>query len=115
MSKLSAALVRVVFGISLCAGMSFALAQLFAGSALRTALPLCYIVVLWVLGWRYGIAVGVIGSLVCAFIFAHFLFEPTGSWHVQDAVARRNLLWMVLGGVSLSYLFAPAESPRNRP
>ena len=51
--------------------------------------------------------VAVIGSLLCAFIFAHWLFEPTGSWRVEDFAARRSLLWMVVGTIVLSYLFAP--------
>jgi K+-sensing histidine kinase KdpD len=89
---------------------SFLSARAFVGTAMSTALPLWFILVLLFLAWRYGVAAGVIGSLVCAFVFAHFLFDPTGSWHVQDEVARRNLLWMVLGAVAMSYLLVPPQS-----
>jgi K+-sensing histidine kinase KdpD len=80
---------------------------------MSTALPLWFILVLFFLAWRYGFAAGVIGSVVCAFVFAHYLFDPTGSWHVQDAAARRNLFWMVLGAIVMSYLLMPPPSERG--
>lgn len=99
---------RVLLGISLAGGSSLLLAHLFAGSDQRTLLPLAFIVVLFGLSRYYGMAVAIIGSLLCAFIFAHTLFDPTGSWHVEDFAARRNLLWMVVGTIAISYLFAPS-------
>jgi len=105
---------RLPFGILVAAAASFGVAQLFAGSPLSRVLPLLFIVVLCLLARFYGILVGVIGSILCALIFAHFMFNPTGSWHVEDAVARRNLLWMVVGSIALSYLFAPSGSPHHR-
>ncbi len=98
------ALIHPAVGILLCLGVSLGLAFLFAGKPISTALPLAFIGVLYLLTWRYGVAVGAIGSLLSAFIFAHFMFDPTGSWHVADAAARRNLFWMVLGGISIPYL-----------
>ena len=105
---------RVPFGIIVAAAASFALARLFAGSELGTVLPLAFIVVLVGLSRRYGASVGVVGSLLCAVIFAHYLFEPTGTWRVEDLVARRNLLWMVVGTIALSYLFAPSDQQHDR-
>jgi hypothetical protein len=67
-----------------------------------------------VLGLRYGIAVGVIGSLLSAAIFATMLFSPVGSFRVTDHAARQNLAWMVLGGIALSYLFAPSDSAQKK-
>ncbi len=113
MRKLSA-LIHPAVGILLCLGASLGLAYLFAGKPISTALPLAFISVLCLLTWWYGVAVGVVGSLMSALIFAHFMFDPMGSWHVADAAARRNLFWMVLGGISLSYLLAPpGEKPRR--
>jgi K+-sensing histidine kinase KdpD len=57
--------------------------------------------------------VGVLGSLLSALIFAHMLFQPLGSWHIQDVAARQNLAWMVLASVALSYLFAPSSRTPN--
>jgi K+-sensing histidine kinase KdpD len=109
-SKLSSGTARVLVGVMLAVTASFVSAKAFAGSELGNALPLWFILVLFLLARRYGFAVGVIGSLLCAFVFAHFLFDPTGSWHVQDEAARRNLLWMIVGAITVSYLLTPSGS-----
>ena len=98
---------RVLLGVLMAGGASLLLAYVFAGSEQRTFLPLAFIVVLFALSRYYGMPVAIIGSLLCALIFALTLFHPTGSWRVEDFAARRNLLWMVVGTVALSYLFAP--------
>lgn len=105
---------QVTIGVLLAAGASFGLAELFSGSQSRNVLPLCFIAVLYLLSWRFGVEVGVIGAFLCAGIFAHFLFAPTGSWHVEDAVARRNLAWMVAGSIALVYLLVPSKTPHNK-
>jgi K+-sensing histidine kinase KdpD len=99
--------------VLLALAASFGLAWLFAGTKGSTAVPLWFIVVLYALARRYGFAVGVIGSLLCAFVFAHFLFDPTGNWHVEDVAARRNLVWMIAGATAVSYLLAPPSSQRK--
>ncbi len=98
----------------IAAGAAYGLARLFAGQDVRVFLPLWFVAVLVVLGLRYGIAVGVIGSLLSAAIFATILFSPVGSFRVTDHAARQNLAWMVLGGVALSYLFAPSDSAHKK-
>lgn len=101
---------RAVFGVLISAGCAYGLALLFAGHDVRVFLPLWFVAVLVTLAVRYRIAVGIIGSLLAALIFAHTLFSPVGSLRISDHVARQNLAWMVLGGVVLSYLFAPRDS-----
>jgi K+-sensing histidine kinase KdpD len=112
-SKLSTGTIRFIVGVLLALTASFLSARAFVGTPMSTALPLWFILVLFFLAWRYGFAAGVIGSVVCAFVFAHYLFDPTGSWHVQDAAARRNLFWMVLGAIVMSYLLMPPPSERG--
>ena len=104
---------RAPVGVLLAAGAAYGLAQLFAGHDLKAFLPLWFLAVLVALAVRYGIAVGVIGSLLSGAIFATTLFSPTGSLWISDLTARRNLAWMVLGGIVLSYLFAPSDSARR--
>ena len=99
---------RVAFGILLTALASFGAAQLFAGTQLSTVLPLAFIAVLFGLARICGMPVAVVGSLICAFIFAHWLFAPTGSWHVENLAARQSLLWMVVGTIAISLLFDPS-------
>src|SRR6266568_3881615 len=91
---------RPLFGLLLSIAAAFGSVYLFRGSTISEFVPLLFLGVLFVLSLRFGIAVGVFGSLGCALIFAHFLFSPVGSWHVTEAVARRNLSWMILGGVA---------------
>ena len=88
-------------------------AHAFAGTDASTAVPLWFIAVLCVLAWRYGFVAAAIGSLLCAFVFAHYMFDPTGSWHVEDVAARKNLLWMVVGALAISYLLTPPSSERK--
>jgi K+-sensing histidine kinase KdpD len=111
MRMLTARSWRVPLGILLVGVASFASARLFAGTEVRSVLPLAFIAVLFALGRRYGTAVASVGSLLCAVIFAHWLYDPVGSWHVDARVDRLNLLWMVMGAIALSNLFAPTQKP----
>jgi len=113
LSKLVSSTARAVIGVLLALAASLISAHVFAGTDARTAVPLWFILVLYVLAWRYGFIAAVIGCLLCVFVFAHYLFDPTGSWHVEDAAARKSLLWMVIGTIAVSYLFSPSSSQRN--
>ena len=102
---------RTLVGVLLSVAAACGAAALFAGKDVRVFLPLCFIAVLFILAMRYGLMVGIFGSLAAALIFfAHMLFDPIGSWRISSHVARQNLAWMVLGGVVLSYLFAPSSA-----
>jgi K+-sensing histidine kinase KdpD len=105
---------RATLGVFLVTGAAYLLAKVFAGHDVKVFLPLWFVVVLVVLAVRYGIAAGVIGSLLSAAIFAMMLFSPVGSLRVSDHAARQNIAWMVLGGVALSCLFAPSGSAHNK-
>jgi len=96
--------------VLLVAAAAYGLAQLFAGHHLKVFLPLWFVAALVALAVRYGLVVGIVGSLLSAAIFATTLFSPIGSLWISDHAARQNLAWMVLGGVVLSYLLAPSDS-----
>jgi K+-sensing histidine kinase KdpD len=113
LNKLSSGAFRVLMGVTLAVAASLVSAHVFAGTNVSTAVPLWFIIVLYVLAWRYGFAAGAIGSLFCAFVFAQLLFDPTGSWHVEDAAARKSLMWMVIGTIVTSYLLTPSTSQRK--
>lgn len=101
---------RLAIGLAIAFLASWALAHIFAGTPSSTVVPLWFIAVLYLLARRYGVAVGIVGSVMCAGVFAHFLFNPTGSLLVEDAAARQNLLWMVVGAIVISYLLTPPRS-----
>lgn len=71
--------------------------------------PFAFLAGVLVLGLHYGRAVGMVGSVVSAFIFAHALYQPIGSFFVADQSARSVLAWTVLIGVSASFLFLPTQ------
>ena len=73
---------------------------------LRHFLPAVFVVIVVAVALRYGALAGVVGSLVCAAVFARWLYPPLGSLRVQDSVARDHIGWMLLAGISLSYLLA---------
>ena len=81
-------------------------AVIFAGRPLRTIVPLVFVLLVVAGAARYGVMVGILGSLLGAAIFARYLFPPIGSLQIEATVARANIGWMLLGGISLSYLFA---------
>lgn len=73
----------------------------------KLVLPFAFLAGVLILGLRYGRAVGMVGSIVSALIFAHALYQPIGSFFVADQTARSVLAWTVLIGVSMSFLFLP--------
>lgn len=81
--------------------------------ATRNMVPVVFAVAVVLVALRYGAAAGIFGSLVVAAVFA-FLYSPGGSFRVHDAVARDRIGWMLLAGISLSYLLAsPGLSDRD--
>lgn len=85
-----------------------------ATAAAREVVPIAFIVVVVLVAIRYGATAGILGSFVGAAIFAGWLYAPTGSFRIHEAAARDRLGWMLLAGISLSYLLAaPALSDRD--
>lgn len=105
---------RAVVGVLFITGAAYFLSKVFAAYDAKVFVPLWFVGLLVALALRYGILVGVVGSLLSAAIFATTLFSPTGSLWINDLTARRNLAWMVLGGIALSYLFAPRDSAHRK-
>jgi hypothetical protein len=80
----------------------------------QTFVPLVFTLVPLLIALVFGTRAGIIGTLLAATVFAAFLFQPLGRLRVTDAVARANLGWMLLIGVSFSFLFAPPTSGFRR-
>ena len=94
----------VVIGVAVC-GVTAVLSSIaLSNSTLRARLPIFFVLVILLIAARFGTAAGVLGCLLSGGIFAIVIFDPRGSLAVTDAGARANLGWMVLGGVSLSFL-----------
>lgn len=80
----------------------------------RALVPLAFTIVLLLIAVLFGSRAGILGTVLAATIFAAFLFQPLGNLSVMDSSARSNLAWMLLIGVSFSFLFAPPTSGLHR-
>lgn len=88
---------------------------LLSGPEARNLVPVAFVIVVVLVALRFGALAGIGGSLVGAAIFARWLYAPLGSLQVQDAAARDHLGWMLLAGISLSYLLAAPKMAEKRP
>lgn len=72
-------------------------------------IPFAFLGVVLALGLVFGRIVGIVGSVVSALVFAHSMYSPVGSFQIADQGARSGVAWMLLAGVTLSYLLLPAN------
>ena len=105
---------RTTWGLLICATLAVASAYLFSQQSWIIFLPILFVAVLVAVAMRYGVMVGILGSIMCAAIFAHLLFAPLHSFWVKDDTARASLAWMVLGGVAIPYLVLPGLRSRTK-
>jgi integral membrane sensor domain MASE1 len=94
-------------GTLLCASVALILALVFNQSRIELVLPLICLAMVLAVAARFGVATGVLGSVTSALLLAYFVYAPEGSLHVGSSDARASLSWLLLGGISLSFLFAP--------
>ncbi|GEM_PF-1165598 len=100
-------LLDTAIGTLLCASVALILALVFNQTRLEFPLPLICLAVVLSVAARFGVATGVLGSIVSAFLFAYFVYSPEGSFRIASPDARANVSWLLLGGISLSFLFTP--------
>ena len=103
-----------MIGTLLCTSAAVLLAALFAFSSMRVSLPLICLAVVLAIAASFGAATGILGSVLSSLVLAYFVFSPVYSLRVSDISARNNLGWLLLGGISLSFLFAPSPGKAYR-
>lgn len=108
-------LLDTAIGTLLCASAALVLALVFHRSRLELTLPLISLAIVIAVAARFGVATGVLGSLISASLLAYFVYAPEHSLRVTSPDARANLSWLLLGGISLSFLFTPRRDPIERP
>ncbi len=114
MAKACFTFIRPLLGVLLCAAAAAVSVALFGRRPGSAWLPLVFLAVVFAIAVRVGALVGVVGTLAGILVFAYLLFPPLGRLAVEDAGARTNLGWMLLGGVVISFLLAPGQQPRHR-
>jgi K+-sensing histidine kinase KdpD len=103
-----------LIGALLCAIAAVGVSVVALGHRWEVLVPLLFVIILVGISAIFGARAGILGTILAAIIFAGLLFRPVGSIHVSDDAARSNLAWMLLLGISFSFLFAPPTSGFRR-
>jgi K+-sensing histidine kinase KdpD len=103
-----------LFGVVLCFIAALICAKVFIQSPSARYVPLGFVVVLLLIGARFGTIVSVLGAVMAALVFAYSLYPPLGSFHVTDGSARESLLWMLLCAFVIPTLLFPPNSATRR-
>src|SRR5437763_16878158 len=110
------AVLDTAIGTLLCASVALILTLLFHQTRLEVTLPLICLAVVVSVAARFGVATGVLGSVASALLLAYFVYAPEYSLRIVSRDARSELSWLLLGGISLSFLFTPRRSePTKEP
>jgi K+-sensing histidine kinase KdpD len=110
------AVLDTAIGTLLCASVALILALLFHQTRLEVTLPLICLAVVVSVAARFGVATGILGSVASALLLAYFVYAPQYSLRIVSHDARANLSWLLLGGISLSFLFTPRRvEPTKEP
>lgn len=103
-----------LIGALLCAIAAVGISVVALGHSWEAWVPLFFVAILLGISAKFGARAGILGTILAAIVFAGLLFRPFGSIHVSDEAARANLAWMLLLGISFSFLFAPPTSGFRR-
>jgi len=97
-----------------CAWSAALLTFVFRDLNSKAIVPIAFLAIVILVSMRCGIASGVLGSAIAALIFATFLYAPLGSPQIANKTARSNIAWLVLGGLSVSYLLGSSSGGQPR-
>lgn len=103
-----------MIGALLCGLAAVGASVVAIGHSWGVSVPLVFVAILVIIAAVFGARAGVLGTIIAAIIFATFLFRPSASLQTGGDVARMNLAWMLLLGISLAFLFAPPNSGFRR-
>jgi K+-sensing histidine kinase KdpD len=112
--------IDIAIGTLLCASAALLLALLFNETRIELVLPLICLTIVLAVASRFGALTGALGSIACAALLAWFVYTPEHSFHIVNQTAKASISWLLLGGISLSFLFGPpraqerAEKPKER-
>ena len=98
----------------LCAIAAVTSSLLWNQSQLKFTVPIIFIAVVFLIANRFGRLAGIVGCIASAVIFACFMFQPLGDIHIASDKGRESLNWLLLGGMSLSMLFARGSRRARR-
>jgi K+-sensing histidine kinase KdpD len=103
-----------VVALATCALIAWCVTLIKWNSPAVEVVPFAMVAIVLLLGLVFGRTVGILGSVIAAMVFAYSMYEPLGSLRVADQGARSGVAWMLLAGVTLSYLLLPAHGDRSK-
>ena len=103
-----------IYGASLCAAAAAGLALCLHATTLRTSVIFPFLLVVIFVALRFGATAAIVGTTVAAAIFSRFMLPPLGSFLIQDVSAKERLVWFVVAGITLGYLFAPVPPDEDQ-
>jgi K+-sensing histidine kinase KdpD len=103
---------RWFFAALVCGIAAGLLSLFFKSSTSRALVPLVCLVLIVLVAIRYGARAGILGSVLATVVFCVSLF-PMGNLRVDDPAERANVVWMFLGGISLSYLLSSDDEDKD--
>lgn len=98
-----------MLGLVVCTAVAVSLSLFLRDTSLRGFIPYGFLSVVVVAAMLWGRLAGVLGTAAAALAFSFFLYNPVGSWIVNDDLARANLGWMVLVGMMLSHFIGKSN------
>jgi K+-sensing histidine kinase KdpD len=104
----------LVVALAACALAAWSATLVRWRSPVQEIVPFAILCVVLALGMIFGRPVGILGSVIAAAIFACAMYPPLGSLRIADLGARSLVAWMLLAGVTLSYLLLPAHGDRTK-
>jgi K+-sensing histidine kinase KdpD len=105
---------QVVYGTALCGGAAALLAICVRTTMLRASVIFPFLLVVIFVAIRFGAVAGMVGTSLAAVVFSCFMLPPIGSFSIEYPVAKQNLLWFVVAGISLGYLFGPVPPDQGK-
>lgn len=102
-----------LFGTSLSACIAAVLIYSVRGTSRSVLVPIVFIVVIILCARYFGVLAGILGSILGTILFAFFLFEPYGTFHVGNHQALFNLGLLLFAGIALSYANSERDPDRK--
>ena len=96
----------------LCALAAACFGAIASGHPWAANVPLLFCPVLIIAAEVFGSRAGTLGTLLSALVFASLLFQGSSA---ANGAYRANLAWMLLIGISFSFLFAPPSVKFREP
>jgi K+-sensing histidine kinase KdpD len=112
-SRVAVQVARSVAGILLIVAGAVIVSRLFSHTDSKGMVPLVFAVVPILVAAVCGLTSGLVGTVLSALVFAHFLFAPGQSLVPYASLAGKSLGWMLLTSITFSYLLFPPDTKKH--